>query len=217
LTPKVVLCDNRDGELMDREDNLLLPTAMLPRNPGALRQQYQGNLSEKEARRLLTTTVRLDADILTIIDEIVGNPSTEYQSRGDFIRHALMMLLNDWMEAGFPREYISDVLNRVREEKVNAHRLKMRQEFVDILAVYEQSLSGGSEVGDWSLVLETLARLQGYVDRTDETYWREHIRKVIAQSAVVQHTISSLYEASRERKDLKEPGEYWQRWLESLS
>lgn len=202
---------------MAQDDNLLLPTALLPRSPGALQHQYQGNLSEREARRLLTTTVRLDADILTIIDEIVGNPATEYQSRGDFIRHALMMLLNDWMEAGFPRDYISDVLNRVREEKVNASRLKMRQEFVDILAVYEQSLSGGSEVGDWNLVLETLARLQGYVDRTDETYWREHLRKTIAQSTVVQHTISSLYEASRERKDLKEPGEYWQRWLESLS
>lgn len=196
---------------------VVTPSALLPRNPGALDHQYQGNLSEKEARRLLTTTVRLDADVLTIIDEIVGNPSTEYQSRGDFIRHALMMLLNDWMEAGFPRDYISDIVNRVREEKVNAHRLKMRQEFVDILAVYEQSLAGGSEVGDWNLVLETLARLQGYVDRTDDTYWREHVRKVIAQSTVVQHTINSLYEASRERLDLKDAGELWQRWLESLS
>jgi Arc/MetJ-type ribon-helix-helix transcriptional regulator len=202
---------------MAQDDNLLLPTALLPRSPGALQHQYQGTLSEREARRLLTTTIRVDADVLTIVDEIVGNPATEYQSRGDFVRHAIMMLLNDWMEAGFPREYISDVINRVRAEKMNASRLRMRQEFSDILAVYEQSLSGGSEVGDWNLVLETLGRLQGYVDRTDETYWREHLRKTIAQSTVVQHTISSLYEASRERKDLKEPGEYWQRWLESLS
>jgi Arc/MetJ-type ribon-helix-helix transcriptional regulator len=202
---------------MAQDDNLLLPTALLPRSAGALQHQYQGTLSEREARRLLTTTIRVDADVLTIVDEIVGNPATEYQSRGDFVRHAIMMLLNDWMEAGFPREYISDVINRVRAEKMNASRLRMRQEFSDILAVYEQSLSGGSEVGDWNLVLETLGRLQGYVDRTDETYWREHLRKTIAQSTVVQHTISSLYEASRERKDLKEPGEYWQRWLESLS
>ncbi len=202
--------------MSEGSDLLPVPSALLPRSSGALQHQYQGNLSEKEARRLLTTTVRLDADILTIIDEIVGNPSTEYQSRGDFIRHALMMLLNDWMEAGFPRDYISDIVNRVREEKMNAHRLKMRQEFVDILAVYEQSLSGGSEVGDWTLVLATLGKLQGYVDRTDDLYWREHVRKIIAQSTVVQHTIGSLYEASRERKDLQEQAEYWQRWLESL-
>jgi len=209
---------------MAKGERLPVPSALLPPPTGALTRQYQGQITEREARRLLTTTIRLDADVLTIIDEIVGSPQTEYQSRGDFIRHALMELLNVWLEHGFPHDYISDVLTRLREEKINANRLKMRQEFTDILNVYEQSLAAGAQIGDWKLVIETLGTLEGYVSRTKEPYWREHLRKTIALSKVVQHAISQLYEAARDLPELEvgderldNLAEFWQKWLESLT
>jgi len=198
-------------------NRLPIPSALLPSPSGALVRQYQGSINEREARRLLATTVRLDADVLAVIDEMVGSPHTEYQTRGDFIRHALMELLNVWLEQGFPQAYSSDILTRIHEEKVNASRLRMRQDFTDILNVYEQSLSAGGTVGDWQLVLNTLTLLEGYVIRTEEPYWREHLRKTIAQSKVVQHTISQLYEVARDLPALKKDGDYWYQWLESLT
>lgn len=197
-------------------DNLPIPSALLPVPSGSLTRQYQGNINEREARRLQSTTVRVDADVLTVIDEIVGSPQTEYNTRGEFIRHALMELINVWMEQGFPHAYASDMLTRIHEEKTNANQLKMRQDFSDVLSVYELSLTGGASVGDWKLVLNTLTRLEGYVTRTDEPYWKEHLRKTIAASKVVQHTISQLFEAAQDLPDLQVDADYWQQWLESL-
>ena len=97
-----------------------------------------------------------------------------------------------------------------------AYQLRRRQEFEEILSIYEVSLGAGTESGNWDLVTDTLSTLQGYVDRTPDRYWQEHLRKAIARSPSTQAAVNGLYEASRTESKLRKEARHWNRWLESL-
>ena len=192
------------------------PRIMVSYGEDAIRRAQEGILADAEARQLVTTTFSLSKMESASIDLVVGSPHTDYNCRGDFIRHAIVELLRRWAESGFPDQYVDDMIAHIRTMRNAAHRQRVRHEFAEALTSYEQSLTAGAETGDWQLVLGTLRTLQGFVDRTPDAYWREHLRRVVSQNPAVQHAISALYEASRVEDKLVEDAEAWERWLENL-
>lgn len=193
-----------------------LPDVLVQPDRDAISRPEAGVLADREARSLITTSFTLTREESAAIDAVTGSPHTAYESRGDFIRHAVWELLNAWAQSGFPSNYVSDIVAHVRAMRAAAFRLRIRQEFEEILQTYEVSLSAGVEAGDWGLVLDTLTTIQGFVDRTTDNFWREHLRRTVARSPVAQRAIGALYEAARTKTKLMADARYWQEWLESL-
>lgn len=184
--------------------------------PKAPERSSTGILADAEARRLTTTSFSLPKEQSAAIDVVVGHPDTAYTHRGDFIRHAVLELLWAWVQAGFPSEFVKDETEHIRAMRTAAYQLRRRQDFAEILTIYEVSLAEGSETGDWGLVTDTLGILQGYIDRTRDRHWQEHLRKAIARSPSTQAAVNGLYEASRDESKLRKEARHWNRWLESL-
>jgi len=193
------------------------PDAMVGPGAEAVTRVAVGLLADAEAKRLVTTSFNLTKEESASIDVVVGHPKTAYEHRGDFLRHAVIELLDAWQQAGFPSEFVKDSVAHIKAMRNAAYRLQLRQEFSSVLSTYEISLSAGVETGDWLLVKDTLSTLQGFVDRTPDKFWREHMRKAIAKNASVQFAINSMYEAGRQDGELNKEAAHWQHWLESLS
>ena len=195
----------------------IVPAAALVRlDPDAIARQATGILVEAEARRLVTTSFNLTKEESAAIDSVVSNPETIYEHRGDFLRHAVVELLNAWVRSGFPSDYVDDLVNHLRDMRSAAYRLRLRQNFQEVLDVYEVTLEQTLTSGDIAGVVEVLTVLRGYVDRTPSVFWKEHLQKTLARSRNVQHAIGALYEAARGDKRLAKEAETWNHWLESL-
>lgn len=200
-----------------KDESAVVPAAALVRlDPGAISRQVTGVLMEAEARRLVTTSFNLTKEESSAIDTVVGHPQTIYDHRGDFLRHAVVELLNAWVQSGFPSEYVDDLVSHLRDMRSAAYRLRLRQEFQEVLDVYEVTLEQTLTSGDIAGVLEVLRTLRGYVDRTPSVFWKEHLQKTLARSRNVQHAIGALYEAARDDKKLEKEAETWNHWLENL-
>jgi hypothetical protein len=171
---------------------------------------------EAEAKRLVTTSFNLTKEESAAIDVVVGNPQTVYEHRGDFLRHAVVELLNAWLRAGFPSDYVDDLVSHIRDMRAAAYRLKLRQDFQEVLDVYEVTLEQTLISGDIPAILEVLKTLRGYVDRTPSVYWKEHLQKTLSHSRNVQHAIHVLYEAARTDQRIAEEARTWENWLENL-
>lgn len=193
-----------------------LPDTLVQPDSDATSRPESGVLADREARSLITTSFTLTREESAAMDAVTGSPHTAYESRGDFIRHAVWELLNAFAKSGFPDQYVHDIVAHTRSMRASAFRLRIRQEFEEILQTYEVSLAAGVETGDWGLVLDTLTTLQGFVDRTPDRYWREHLRRVVARNPTAQRAIGGLYEAARTDKKLEAEAKQWQMWLESL-
>jgi|SRR3990167_10670 len=196
---------------------IAITDALIQVRPGSLQRTEMGSLADAETRRLVGMPLSVSKEELAAIDAIVGSPHTAYNTRSDFIRHAIWELVTAWVHSGFPSQYAYDIVSHLGAMRSAAHRQRIRQEFEDVVSVYEVSLSDGVEAGNWSLVTGALEDLQGYVDRTPDPYWAEHLRRVISRNPNVQRAINSLYEASRAEPSLKSVAEVWQHWLESLA
>jgi uncharacterized protein Usg len=167
---------------------------------------------------MLSLKVWVPGDILMAIDAVVSDHRTDENDRSTFVRHAIWEYLKVWQEHGLSNDYVADILDHIWTEKLNAKRLADVQNFtITHFPPQEQCLADGAAAGAWDMVLRTLSRLEEYISRIDEVFYRGKVQKTIAQSVVVQHTISQLYDAAQEIPSLRENAEYWQKWLEELT
>lgn len=203
------------------------PPALLPRlimgqlERGALNRQYTGTLSDTDAKALISRSYNTTKDEASAVDRVVQSPLTLYASSGDFVRHAIWELLNAWDQAGFPDEYVPDITAHVKAMRDAAQRVRLRQQFSDILTTYESSLTEGLDTGDFDLIEATLDTLEGYVVRTPDPHWQNYLRKVILRSGVVKATIEALVTAVEGKapgwQQYARPAEHWALWLEHLA
>ena len=183
----------------------------------AMKRQYLGALADREARSLITRSYNTTKEEAAAVDRVVGAPQTLYTSAGDFVRHAVFELLMAYEEAGFPDTYVRDVAAHIRAMRETAERLRLRQDFAEVLSVYETSLLDGVDVGDWDLVQDTLETLEGYVERTPDQYWRAHLKRTTLKSVIVKGAIDALYEYARNDEQYANRAARWQAWLEGLT
>lgn len=205
--------------------------AQLQRGPDPLDRQYVGVLADGDAKTLISRSYNTTKEEAAAVDRIVGSPLTLYISSGDFVRHAVFELLMAYEEANFPDEYIPDMTSHFRHMRESAQRLRLRQEFNDILLVYETSLRDGMEVGDFDLILSTLEVLEGYLERTPDPHWKHYLKRTVLRSTVMRAAIDAFSEwaNSREADVVLKPGERkarekyqraaerWSLWLEGLA
>lgn len=159
------------------------------------------------------STTKMEADA---VDRVVGNPKTAYSSAGEFVRHAIFELLMAYERAGFPDDFIPDVLAHIGTMRQEAERLRLRQDFQEVLITYEMSLSSGMEVGDFEFIDDTLGVLEGYLERTPDNYWKAHLKRTILRSVVVKGAVDGFYEFAREHQEYASRAVRWQLWLEGL-
>jgi len=190
--------------------------ALVPLLPKAIERAWVGVPAAADAKALVTQTYSLSKEELSAIDHITGSGLTNYISHSDFVRHAVWELLRAYEEAGFPDDFLPDVTYHIHAMRDQARRLKIRQDFQDILLTYEASLSDGVETGDYDLIESALHDLEGYVDRTPDAHWQQYLRRVILRSAVVRMGVDALYEVSRAERQYAKAAGKWQVWLEGL-
>lgn len=195
-----------------------LPTLLMGQlQRGATQRQYTGSLADADAKALVPrtyNTTRMEADA---VDRIVGSPLTLYMAHGDFVRHAVFELLMAYEQDGFPDEFIPDVTAHVRAMREEAQRIRLRQQFADVLLVYETSMASALEAGDYDLVTATLVTLEGYIDRTPEEHWRMYLRRAMLRSGVIRAGVDALYEVARSQPRFQGTAGKWLIWLEGLA
>jgi hypothetical protein len=201
-------------------DPNLLPEILMGRLvDGATRRQYIGQLADSDAKSLISRTYNTTKEEASAVDRIVGSPTTLYSSHGDFVRHAIWELIQAYVEDGWPDNYIPDVTAHIKNMRESAQRLRIRQEFNDILIIYEASLSDGLATGDFELVSATFNTLQGYLDRTPDEHWKQYLRRVVLRSSVMKAAIDALYDMAHENgvQEYQVEAEKWLLWLEGLA
>ena len=189
--------------------------AQIERN--AVKRQYIGTLADGDAKSLVSRQYSTSKEEAAAVDRVVGSPLTLYISAGDFVRHAVWELLQAYEQAGFPDEFIPDVTAHLRNMREASHRLRLRQEFSDILTVYETSLNEGMDTGDWELVTSTFESLEGYLDRTPDVHWRVYLMRSVLRSGVVKQAVEALSEAGHGFPKQEIVAERWTLRLEGLA
>lgn len=183
-------------------------------------RQYVGILADADAKSLINRSYNTTKEEAAAVDRIVGSPLSLYMSHGDFARHAIWELIQAYEQAGFPDDYLPDMTTHVQHWRQESQRLRLRQEFHDILLVYETSLRDGIEAGDYDYVMSTLDTLEGYIDRTPDEHWRLYIKRVILRSGVIKDTVEAFYEWAFDdtgRHSYQVAAERWSLWLEGLA
>lgn len=180
-------------------------------------RQYTGTLADADARSLITRTYSTTKEEAAAVDRVVGSPQTLYMSHGDFVRHAVWEMLMAFEDSGFPDDYIPDVVMHLRDMREAAHRLRLRQQFSDVLMVYETSLTDGLETGDFDLVQATFETLEGYLTRTPDEHWRHYLQRTILRSGVIKAAVDALFEVGRLEAQYADKAEKWLLWLEGLA
>ena len=189
-----------------------------PHEPGStVPRQYMGTLSDRDAKSLITRSFNTTKEEASAVDMVVGSPLTMYVSHGDFVRHAVWELLRAYEQMGFPNDYLPDITAHLKNMRESANRLRLRQEFSDILTVYETSLTDGLETGDYDLIDATFDTLEGYVTRTPDPHWKHFLRRTILRSGVVKAAVDALYEVARDEVRYQRASERWQVWMEGLA
>lgn len=207
--------------MVEQQQPVILPQLLMGQlERGAMNRQYTGTLSDNDAKALVSRSYNTTKEEANAVDRIVQSPHTLYVSSGDFVRHAVFELLMAWQAAGFPDDYNSDTIAHVRAMRDAADRLRLRQQFADIITTYESSLTEGLDTGDYDFIVSTLDTLQGYVDRTPEEHWRHYVRRVILRSGVVKAAIEALHEAvdggDPSVQQFASAAEHWTLWLEGI-
>ena len=200
--------------------------ASLSKDPSPLQRQYVGTLADGDAKSLISRSYNTTKEEAAAVDRIVGSPFTLYISSGDFMRHAAWELLMAYEEAGFPDDYLPDMVTHIKYMREEAQRLRLRQEFNDILLVYETSLRDGIDNGDYDFILSTLEVLEGYLTRTPDEHWKHYLKRVVLRSGVIKQAIDAFYDWSNsdetplkkaERHKYQVASEKWLLWLEGLA
>lgn len=190
----------------------------------SLQRQYVGTLADSDAKSLVTRSYNTTKEEAAAVDRVVGSPVTLYISHGDFVRHAVWELLQAYEEAGFPDTFLPDMTHHLRSMREGALQVRLRQEFQDVLLVYETGLSDGMETGDFDFITATLRTLEGYIERTPDPHWKTYLKRTILRSGVIKAAVDSFYEWSTDNSNAgKVPLEYqaqaerWALWLEGLA
>jgi hypothetical protein len=188
-----------------------------------------GILADADAKSLINRSYNTTKEEAAAVDRIVGSPLTLYTSHTDFARHALWELIKAYEEAGFPDDYLPDMTTHMAHGRQEAQRLRLRQEFQDILLIYETSLRDGMDDGDFDFILSTLDILEGYINRTPDEHWKRYIKRVILRSGVIKDAVHAFYEwaedddssagkvGSKGRHKYQVAAEKWSLWLEGLA
>ena len=183
----------------------------------AVNEQYVGNLADGDSKALITRQYSTTKEEAAAVDRIVGSPLTLYIGHGDFVRHAVYELLMVYEKAGFPDEFIPDVVAHFRNMREGAYRIRLRQEFQDTLLVYENSLNEGLNVGDFELIADTLETLEGYVERTPDEHWKHYLKRTILKSSTLKSAVDKLFEVAREDRKFQGRADRWLVWLEGIA
>lgn len=199
-----------------------MPSVLMGRmEQAAIQRQYVGTLSDSDAKALVSRSYNTTKDEAAAVDRVVGSPLTWYISHGDFARHAIWELLQVYEQAGFPDDYIPDVISHVRAMREAAQRLRIRQQFQDVITIYEASLTEGLDTGDFDLVEATLDTLGGYIDRTPDEHWKNYVRRVILRSGIVKAGVEALHAAveggTPGTRQYAKVAEFWTLWLEGIA
>lgn len=194
-----------------------LPDVSLrPFFPGASKRQYEGSLADRDSKVMITrsySSTKMEADA---VNSVIESGLTSFRSPSDFIRWAVFEGLCAFERDGFPDAYIPDILSHIGRMRKEAEQLRLRQDFAEILLTYETSLNRGLDVGDYDLVHDTLEELEGYIARTPDNFWKNHLKRTILKSVIVKGAIDAFYEAARGEPEMAERAVRWQLWLEGL-
>lgn len=183
-------------------------------------QHFLGDLSPGEIKDLTTTTLSIPKQILIAVDHVTGDAHTPYKNRSEFIRHAIHGLLMAWVDAGWPDKHVYDIVAHAATMRESAERLKVRADFDGAITAYEIQLNDGTEYGDWKLVIRTLETLKGFIERSPDPFWKEHLMRTVAKNSSVKRAITTMYDGVqiyRRNDKRRKAAETWQKWLESLN
>jgi Arc/MetJ-type ribon-helix-helix transcriptional regulator len=183
-------------------------------------QHFLGELSPSEVKDLTSTSLSIPRQILIATDHVVGDPRTPYKNRSEFVRHAVHALLMAWVDAGWPDKHVYDIVSHAAAMREGAERLRVRADFDEAVTAYEVQLHDGAEYGDWGLITRTLASLKGFIERSPDPFWKEHLMRVTAKNPAVKRAIATMYDGVqvfRRRDKRRKEAEAWQKWLESLN
>jgi len=199
------------------EETSLATQATLPWLEGGHLNRAWGQLTDEQSRNSVNTSLNVYRDILAAIDRIVSDPRCGYETRAQFWRHAAMVLLLMWIEGGYGDTFVSDVVLQAKAMREATRTIEVRHSFSGTIESYETNLSLAIEDDNYDYIVAILDEVNSYVERTDDPYWKHHMRRLVANNPIVARAISALYDQWGEREDERgEKARLWQRFMEGM-
>lgn len=187
---------------------------------GAVERQFTGLLTEEDAKKIRKKWVGLTPEEALGIDLIAQDPSTDYTSSADFLRHWAYEGILAHMASGFNvGKAVGESMRSLRRLRENHYRLKIRGEFDEMFDVIEQSLQDFTGSHDWKAIVLQLTELDAFVIETQgiSISWASRFEEVIGQSRFVKQAVHELYnEWGSGTGEQRKVAAQWIQWLESL-
>lgn len=197
------------------------PTFPLAPQPGAVERQFTGLITEEDARRIRKKWTGLTPEEALAVDLIAQDPSTDYTSTADFLRHWAYEGIIAHMAAGFNvGESVGEAMRSLRRLRQNHYRLKVRGEFDEMFDVIEMALDDFTDSHDWDAIIIQLGELDAFLLETQKISmsWAARFEEGIGQSGPVRKAISELQDEWGRSDDgnHRKAAAQWAQWLETL-
>jgi len=200
-----------------KQPEIRFPLVRVDVSEDALRRQYTGIELDKQAKRLVKRFVRMSRPFEALIDALVQDSRTDYETFDDFARHALWELLQAYRVAGYPdSEGLGKELEHRRVLQRKARDLANRQEVQDQLEHFDRDLTTAQRSSDKETIVEHLRWLESWMEESPSHTSKQAYRHLVLQRLSIQQSIRWLMEKVYERmsEEERELAERWNTMLE---
>ncbi len=214
--------DAGTGVAVVEEEQQVTPSSFpLAPQPGAVQRQFMGLITEEDARRIKKKWTGLTPEEALAVDLIAQDPSTDYTSSADFLRHWAYEGILAHMAAGFNvGEAVGESMKSLRRMRQHHYKLKIRGEFDEMFEVIEVALDDFTEAHDWDAIILQLSELDIFMVETQSISmsWASRFEEVIGRSRMVRLAVDELHSewGSSDDDEKRKVAAQWTLWLETL-
>ena len=179
-----------------------------------LREQFLGLPSDAEAGRLVRRSFFLRKELEPLINDLVQDPRTDYESFDDLVRHSVYALLAAYVGAGYPNAALGEELAYVRSLRSQAYRARRRAEIRDNFHQYDDELEAAVKNGDWEYISKHLGWLEAVLKGAPSEGQRQEIRIALVQSLSLHRAINAQVRFPLLLSEVASQAERWRAAME---